>query len=691
MKKNLLPFILFSALSHGYIAFSQNSLVKIWDARFGGTNLDWITSYEQTADGGYILGGYSTSANGGDKTQPIWGIPGNDMDYWIVKIDASGNKQWDKDFGGTSPDILYSVHQTFDGGYILGGYSKSGISGDKTQPLWGTDNDFWIVKTDSLGNKLWDKDFGGLDRDMLYSLQLTSDGGFILGGISISGIGGDKTQASQGSTDYWILKTDALGNKQWDKSFGGSESDGLLTLQQTSDGGYILGGQSLSGISGDKTQDTKGSSDYWIIKTDSTGNKQWDKDFGGIDSDWLFSIAQSNNGGYLLGGLSFSNIGGDKTQNVWGGFLDSDYWILKTDSLGNKLWDKDFGGNMPEDDFGNIFLTADGGILAGGTSYTSINGDKTEANMGGEQAWIVKADSLGIKEWDLTAATPGHHETGLIIQASDGCYLIATHDGGAIGGYKSQAPRGNTDYWIVKFCDTSAVPAAAFTSPNNLCPGTCTSFLNTSVNATTFQWSFTGAIPASSADVNPTNICYYTPGNYNVTLIASNANSSDTLVLANYIHVYPFPVPQAILQSGDTLFANTGAAAYQWIFNGNVISGATEYFYVAAQSGNYNVVATDSNGCEVEAVINNVVARSELAIGSGQFAIFPNPVFETIDVRGLGTNSADEVSIVNVFGEKVFSAVACKLPIVNCQLPSGIYYFQLSSGKKVYRTKFIKQ
>src|SRR5204863_32675 len=157
-----------------------------------------------------------------------WG----NIDYWIVKTDSIGNKQWDKDFGGTNNDELFSIQQTADGGYILGGCSVSGISGDKTQVNWG-DIDYWIVKTDSLGNKQWDKDFGGTSDDFLYSMQQTADGGYILGGISSSGISGDKTQVTWGNSDYWIVKTDSLGNKQWDKDFGGTVTEERCHTTQT--------------------------------------------------------------------------------------------------------------------------------------------------------------------------------------------------------------------------------------------------------------------------------------------------------------------------------------------------------------------------------------------------------------------------------------------------------------------------
>ncbi|MEO8086061.1 MAG: T9SS type A sorting domain-containing protein [Bacteroidota bacterium] len=429
------------------LLFAQNPLVKKWDYSFGGTYTDKLNSIQQTSDDGFILGGYTDSGIGGDKTQALWG----GYDYWIVKTDSLGNKQWDKDFGGTNDDELFSLQQTSDGGFILGGWSNSGISGDKTQTMWGS-TDFWIVKTDALGNKQWDKDFGGTNWDDLSSILQTSDGGYLIGGSSESGINGDKTQAGWGGFDYWIVKTDSLGNKQWDKDFGGTGDDHLFSVRQTSDGGFILGGYSVSGISGNKTQAMWGVSDYWIVKTDSLGNKQWDKDFGGTLEDDLYSIQQTLDGGYILGGTSWSGISGDKTQATWG---QADYWILKTDSLGNKQWDKDFGGIYP-DGLSTIEQTSDGGYLVSGESTSDSSGNKTENNFGQFQTWVLKIDAIGNIEWDKTIFTNGsYYEGGIAIQTRDDCYLMGNFSNGGIGGYKTQPSQGFQDYWIIKFCDST--------------------------------------------------------------------------------------------------------------------------------------------------------------------------------------------------------------------------------------------
>jgi hypothetical protein len=323
----------------------------------------------------------------------------------VVKLDAAGNKEWDRTFGGSESDNLSSLQQTSDGGYILGGYSNSPFSGDKTEASRGG-FDYWVVKLDAAGNKEWDRTFGGSESDNLSSLQQTSDGGYILGGSSFSGINGEKTEANKGGcvevincpSDYWVVKLNAAGNKEWDKTFGGSDSDELYSLQQTSDGGYILGGSSASPISGDKTEAPRGTGwhgspgwyDYWVVKLDAAGNKEWDRTFGGElgqePPEALSSLQQTNDGGYILGGTSDSPISGDKTEASRG---LTDYWVVKLNAAGNKEWDRTFGGSE-SDNLSSLQQTSDGGYILGGTSASPISGEKTEASKGGSDYWVVK-------------------------------------------------------------------------------------------------------------------------------------------------------------------------------------------------------------------------------------------------------------------------------------------------------------
>ena len=275
-----------------------------------------------------------------------------------------------------------------------------------------------------------------------------------------------------------------------------------------------------------------------------------------------------------------------------------------------------------------------------------------------------------------------------------------------IGNYFSDANTSIANYnpggfWdrCYYYCDDVSVehiflnPTAMFSAPNDICPGTCTNFTNLSTNSVNFLWSFPGANPAVSTDANPANICYNTPGNYAVTLIADNGTTSDTLTLNNYITVFPFPSPQSITQSGDTLFANQGATSYQWFFNGNIITGATNSSYIATQSGDYNVVATDENNCEVEAVLFNVIAGLTPTLSKGDgVTVFPNPALNQITLNNLPSTET-EVTIFNSLGEIVYNVFAKNNneQIDIAALSEGAYVIKVSSGELMQRMVFVKQ
>ncbi len=317
-----------AGLSDAWLIKTDASGNKVWDKTFGGSSWDVGSSVQQTKDGGYIIAGY---------TGPWY-------DVWLIKTDSSGTLEWDKTFGGTAGayDYGYSVQQTSDGGYIIAGYTQSFGAGD-----W----DVWLLKTDASGNKVWDKTFGGSDEDYGYSVQQTSDGGYIIAGITKSFGAGD--------ADVWLLKTDSSGNKVWDNTFGGSDVDYGYSVQQTSDGGYIIAGFTKSYGAGWR--------DVWLLKTDSLGNKEWAQTFGGSSYDEGSSVQQTSDGGYIITGY---------TIPFGAGRSDHDVLLIKTDSSGNKVWDKTSGGSN-EDYGKSVQQTSDGGyIVAGGTeSYGAGNSD----------------------------------------------------------------------------------------------------------------------------------------------------------------------------------------------------------------------------------------------------------------------------------------------------------------------------
>jgi hypothetical protein len=235
---------------------------------------------------------------------------------------------------------------------------------------------------------------------------------------------------------------------------------------------------------------------------------------------------------------------------------------------------------------------------------------------------------------------------------------------------------------------------SAFSAPNEICPGACTDFINQSANASAYQWIFPGASPDTSTVVNPVNICYTSSGQYDVTLISIDGTCSDTLTLFNYITVFPASPPQSITQAGDTLMADTGFVSYQWYFNGNLLSGATSVFYVALQSGDYNLIATDSNGCEVEAVINNVLARAQDNPQNRDLDIFPNPVNSILILRS--DFIVNKTEIFDLAGKKIIapshsSADGRRIELDVSLLPGGVYFLKVTTNFKTLYHCFGKE
>lgn len=367
-----------------------------WQKSLGGSSHESFPSIIQTSEGGYILAAASDSNISGDKTDNKIGSD----DYWIVKLDASGNIAWQKTYGGTGSDSNPHIIQTANGGYFVGGTSKSVVSGDKTEPRKGV-QDYWVLKLDSTGNIIWQKSLGGSAEQNLNDVLQTADGGFILTGQSTSDAGGDKSENSQGA-DFWIVKLNASGIIEWENTIGGNKSDIPNSTIATSDGNYLITGSSNSDISGDKTEANFYALDYWILKIDPTGNILWQKTIGGANVDTGSHAIELNDGSYLIAGDSNSNTSGNKTDDI---HIVYDYWLVRLDVSGNILSQVSIGGNgyeggYPYNHLAFIALAADGNYLMACNSDSNISGDKTQDSKGGMDYWVFKSSSsvLGLEQ-----------------------------------------------------------------------------------------------------------------------------------------------------------------------------------------------------------------------------------------------------------------------------------------------------
>jgi hypothetical protein len=352
-----------------------------WDKTLGGNWGEFMKSVIQTSDGGFAIVGESTSYISVEKDEDSRGS----SDIWFVKLDRHGNLEWNKTLGGTGTEYVDNVVQTPDGGYILVGSSDSYRSFEKSEDSRGV-FDYWVVKLDKKGSVIWDRTLGGNDYEFGSPVELTSDGGVLVGGFSQSNISGEKTENSRGSYDYWIVKLDMNGNKLWDKTIGGADGDYCRGIKQTSDGGYVLNGHSLSNISGEKTDNSRGGFDHWIIKIDKTGQVVMDKTIGGDrDDNDVWNLEKTSDGGYIYGSASASNISGEKTESSRG---DVDYWVVKLDASLNIQWDKTIGG-AGYDALYLVKEVAKNLYAVGGVSWSEISGDKDQPSRGLADYWIV--------------------------------------------------------------------------------------------------------------------------------------------------------------------------------------------------------------------------------------------------------------------------------------------------------------
>ncbi len=345
-----------------------------WARTYGGSVAE-SHEIQQTDDGGYVVTGITMSFGAGSA------------DVWVLKLDSQGVVEWQKTYGGVDWDAPRSCQQTSDGGYV--------VAGGTVSFGYGGSDDAWVLKLDSVGNIEWQRTYGGSAGESLTAKQ-TSDGGYVAMGLTHS--------FGAGNSDGWVLKLDSLGNVEWEKTYGGSNIDTLGRGQQTADGGYIVATQTESFGAGGK--------DAWIVKLDSVGNIEWQKTYGSGGYDQVRSIQQTTDGGYIVHGYynrgvwaakldSLGNIEWQKTysggpdeaasiRQVDSGYIlvafNGDIWVLKLDSNGNIEWEKTYGGSGTDLGY-SIEQCFDGGYVMAG--YTDSFG------AGSAGLWVLKLNADG--------------------------------------------------------------------------------------------------------------------------------------------------------------------------------------------------------------------------------------------------------------------------------------------------------
>ncbi len=404
----------------------------LWARCYGGSSTDGARSIQQTSDGGYVVAGYTASDDG-----DVFGYQGyNDM--WIVKLTSTGDTIWTKTYGDINNQDAYSIQQTYDGGYVVAGVHN-------WTDFHPTNFDFWVVKLNNNGDTLWTKTLGGSRNDYARSIQQTSDSGYIVTGYTWSSNG--DVQGNHGFTDVWVVKLNSNGNILWSKTYGGSSWDRANSIQQTFDGGYVFAGSSYSN-DGD-VHGNHGAYDYWVVKLNMNGDTLWTKTLGGSAFERAYSIQQTNDSSYIVAGYTESNNG-----DVQGNHGENDFWVVKLNNNGNILWSKTIGG--PNNDFAySIKQTYDNGYVVAGSSELTV-GNYIDI-PGNTDYWIVRLNSIGDTLWTKTLGGSRYENAHSIQQTSDNGYIIAgmtsSNDGDVYGNH------GSSDFWIVKL-EPELIPGA---------------------------------------------------------------------------------------------------------------------------------------------------------------------------------------------------------------------------------------
>jgi hypothetical protein len=518
MKVQLFFFcIALCGVSNSQTITFQKSYGSTYSAAILGTN---EVSVQQTLDGGYIVGG-TISANNGD--------------IYLMKINASGDTLWTKTFGGNLDDVLYSVRQTSDSGYIIVGQTRSFSQGN---------SDAYVLKTDANGNLMWSKNYGGFDWDFFSSAQQTNDNGFILCGTTFS--------FGSGIMNIYLVKIDLSGNFLWMKTLGGDNREYGTFIQQTSDHGFIITGstKSFTAISGR----------IYLVKTDSLGNPLWSKIFGGVIGEAGNCVKQCSDGGYIITG--YTNSFGAGGQDVF---------LVKTDLSGNLQWMKTYGGAWIDEGYYVEQTTDSGFIVTGRTQSFGPQG----SGAGGTNIYLLKTDANGDTLWTKTYGSVINNGY-CVKQTNDGGYVIASNPT-SINLIKTDS-KGNSG------CNQYSTN----TITNNVSPMTLTGCLTNSGGN-----SYNAATITRHAPISINTLC-------------SGSNDVNDLVYKNEISIYPNP-----FSSGTTIKISGNYEKFSFtIYNlwgqsvkqiRNITDGSTSLSRDALPSGLYfihlmqddKIVATD--------------------------------------------------------------------------------------------------
>lgn len=400
-----------------------------WHKNWGGSSQDFAQGIAKTTDGGSVTVG-TTNSKDGDVTDFK-----DVSDVCIIKYNASGEKQWQKVYGGPGLDEGLAIVQAADGGFVIAG-SCGETGGDVSVNKGGLD--FWILKTDANGNKIWQYSYGGSATDLPRAIATSPDGGFVVAGLSSSDNGNVST--NKGMFDAWVIKLNQQGQLQWQHSYGSSASDYATGVLVNTDGTIML--SCTIGDGDGDVMNHKGADDYWLLKLNTTGSIIWQKTFGGSDAEYCTGITAAGDGGYILSGSASSSNG-----DVTGLKGINDIWLVKVNSNGQLIFQKTYGGSRSEVAFA-ASATPDGGVFVAG--YTnSADGDLVR-NRGGFDSWLLRIDNDGKIRWQLSNG--GSLDDKIYaLTAIDNQNCVAAGVSNSEDIDLTGKNKGDTDIWTIKY------------------------------------------------------------------------------------------------------------------------------------------------------------------------------------------------------------------------------------------------
>ena len=449
VKVIILKIMFFVFLIVPICVFSQNYTL-VGDRSFGtigGEGDAIVFSYQ----GRILIAGYSSYTGiNGDKTEASCSTLPIESDVWMLFVDENFNIIWDKTLGGLGRDEIHDISLGLNNSIVLTGETLSDSSCEISTDTRGV-TDIWLIMVDSNGNKLHDARYGSSLSDFGGKLIRDQNSDFLIFGSSLGGISGDKTTAGYGGYDFWLIRTDSVGSKLWDKTYGGSGSELAFSrtdyaLSNIRNSEFVICGRTNSNQSGTISTNGFGFFDIWVAKIDQVGLVQWDKRLGGNYHEYVRKIVDVQDG-YILIGSSTSKFGGTISDT---GIAQTDVWIVKIDTLGNQLWEKRLGGI--NDDYGvDIQESPDGGYWILANTNSPAGYDISENSYGGSDYWIFKIDSIGNKIWDKRFGGPGNDFASSFIVMPDSSIFIGGDAASGISPVKTDSGKGGRDYWIVHF------------------------------------------------------------------------------------------------------------------------------------------------------------------------------------------------------------------------------------------------